>query len=365
MIHPDFTSCSFLYVDEPSRTTIEAPSACFFLNAGKASGHRRRVFCSGICLSPSSARSSSFLSPPSSSRVSFSTVIVSRHSMSLSRFLVGFLVALIIIISSVQIVVTSTPALLFIITSQAHFVVNNSPAQLVVTTIPNRVLIVAPLSINRNARSINSEGKLARSALTDLLSSTVLTPSTLSGRHSSRSKPSAQQQRNLHRLWFTSTNPTGCGGLIPSLFSGVFIWPPPDALLLSPNEDSSAFSLIGFVDCLVGCILVIPCWFRHGNVEVRSVVLSSMSTPPQKFNSFRVSMKVKMSPLSDCSTGTTRVHLAQRSDVLLKLRTLFVQPSQVSKVCSSSLVISTIRFHGLAILFISAKSMIFKLSVTV
>ncbi|CDY34586.1 hypothetical protein HID58_081118 [Brassica napus] len=261
--------------------------------------------------------------------------------MSLSRFLVGFLVALIIIISSVQIVVTSTPALLFIITSQAHFVVNNSPAQLVVTTIPNRVLIVAPLSINRNARSINSEGKLARSALTDLLSSTVLTPSTLSGRHSSRSKPSAQQQRNLHRLWFTSTNPTGCGGLIPSLFSGVFIWPPPDALLLSPNEDSSAFSLIGFVDCLVGCILVIPCWFRHGNVEVRSVVLSSMSTPPQKFNSFRVSMKVKMSPLSDCSTGTTRVHLAQRSDVLLKLRTLFVQPSQIHLVSSESLVVGT------------------------
>ncbi|WZZ28258.1 hypothetical protein YC2023_011659 [Brassica napus] len=61
----------------------------------------------------------------------------------------------------------------------------------------------------------------------------------------------------------------------------------------------------------------------------------------------------------------TRVHLAQSSDVVLKLRTLFVQPSQVSKVCSSSLVTSTIRFHGLAILFISAKSRIFKCYVTV
>ncbi|CAN6930829.1 unnamed protein product, partial [Brassica oleracea] len=248
--------------------------------------------------------------------------------MSMSRFLAGFLVALIIITSSVQIVVTSTPALLFFTTSEAHFVVNNSPAQLVVAAIPNRVLVVAPLSINRNARSINSEGKLARSALTDLPSSTVLTPSTLSSRHSSRSKPGAQQQRNLHGLWFTSTSPTGRGGVIPSLFSGVFIRPPPDALLLSTNEDSSTFSLIGFVDCLVRCILVIPCWSRHGNVEVRSVGLSSMSTPPQKFSSFRVSMKVKMSPLSDCSTGTTRVHLAQSSDVVLKLRTLFVQPSQ-------------------------------------
>ncbi|KAG5385617.1 hypothetical protein IGI04_037087 [Brassica rapa subsp. trilocularis] len=227
--------------------------------------------------------------------------------MSLSRFLAGFLVALIIITSPVQSVVTSTPALLFITTSQAHFIVNNSPAQLVVTAIPNRVLVVAPLSINRNTRSINSEGKLARSALTDLPSSTVLTPSTLSSRHSSRSKP----------------------------------------------------------DCLVRCILVIPCWSRHGNVEVRSVGLSSMSTPPQKFSSFRVSMKVKMSPLSDCSTGTTRVHLAQSSDVVLKLRTLFVQPSQVSKVCSSSLVTSTIPFHGLAILFISAKSKIFKRYVTI
>ncbi|KAL0836804.1 hypothetical protein Bca101_088694 [Brassica carinata] len=72
-----------------------------------------------------------------------------------------------------------------------------------------------------------------------------------------------------------------------------------------------------------------------------------------------------MSPLSDCSTCTTRVHIAQSSDVVLKLRTLFVQPSQVSKVCSSSLVTSTIRFHGLAILFISAKSRIFKCYVTV
>ncbi|KAG2306124.1 hypothetical protein Bca52824_025872 [Brassica carinata] len=112
--------------------------------------------------------------------------------MPLSRFLAGFLVALLVVTSSVQIAVTSsTPALLFITISQAHFVVNNSPAQLVVAAIPNRVPVVAPLSMNRNGRSINSEGKLARS---DLTTSTVLTPSTLSGRHSSSSKPGAQQQ---------------------------------------------------------------------------------------------------------------------------------------------------------------------------
>ncbi|KAL0899911.1 hypothetical protein Bca101_083872 [Brassica carinata] len=91
-----------------------------------------------------------------------------------------------------------------------------------------------------------------------------------------------------------------------------------------------------------------------------------MPTPPLKFNSFRVSMKVKMSPLSDFSTGTTRVHLAQSSDVVLDLRTLLIQPSQVSKVCSSSaLGPSTIRFHGPAILFVSTKSRSFMLSLSV
>lgn len=108
------------------------------------------------------------------------------------------------------------------------------------------------------------------------------------------------------------------------------------------------------MDCLVRCILVILSWFRHGNVEVRSIELSSVSTPPEKFNSFRVSMKVKMSPLSDCSSGMTRVHLAQISDVVLNLRTLFVQPSQV-----------TIRFHGPSILIVSFKSRMFILSVSV
>lgn len=184
----------------------------------------------------------------------------------------------------------------------------------------------------------------------------MLTPSTLTGRHSSRFEPGAQQQRNFRGLWFTSTSPTRCGGLLSSLVSGVFIRPLHEALHPSPNDnnDSSAFSLIGFMDCLVRCILVILSWFRHGNVEVRSIELSSVSTPPEKFNSFRVSMKVKMSPLSDCSSGMTRVHLAQISDVVLNLRTLFVQPSQV-----------TIRFHGPSILIVSFKSRMFILSVSV
>ncbi|KAJ4909471.1 Uncharacterized protein Rs2_04092 [Raphanus sativus] len=173
-----------------SGTTIEAPSTHFFLDAGKASCRRRRVFCSDVCLSPSSVRSSSFLSPPSppSSLILFSTVILSLNS---------------------------TPALLCITTSQAHFVGNNAPVQLVV--VANCVLVVAPLSINGNARSIISEGKLARSALTGLHTSTVLTPSTLTGRHSSRFEPGAQQQRNFRGLWFTSTSPTRCGGLLSLL----------------------------------------------------------------------------------------------------------------------------------------------------
>ncbi|KAJ4884085.1 Uncharacterized protein Rs2_34178 [Raphanus sativus] len=93
-----------------SGTKIEEPSACFFLDAGKASGRRRRVYCSGICLSPSSAQSSKILalySPPSHA----------LFSMSLFRFLTGFLVVLLIVTASVQIVVTSTPAA---VTVQIH-----------------------------------------------------------------------------------------------------------------------------------------------------------------------------------------------------------------------------------------------------
>ncbi|CAH8354427.1 unnamed protein product [Eruca vesicaria subsp. sativa] len=197
------------------------------------------------------------------------------------------------------------------------------------------------------------------SVLAEFPISTVLTPSTLSRRHSSRSKPGPQQQRKLQGLWFIPTSPTGRDGVVPSSFAGVFIRPRPDALFRSSNNDSNAFSSIGFVVCFVRYILVIPYWSRHGNVEVRSIGLSSMSTPPQKFNSFRVYMKIKMSPFSDCSTVTTRVHLAQINDIVFKLKTIFVQSSQVSKVCScSTTVTSTIRFLSSSSLFVSAKSRI-------
>lgn len=53
----------------------------------------------------------------------------------------------------------------------------------------------------------------------------------------------------------------------------------------------------------------------EGNVD-RSVGLSSMSTPPPIYNIFRISMKVKLFLLLDCSIGT-RVHLAQSCDLCL------------------------------------------------
>ncbi|CAH8359076.1 unnamed protein product [Eruca vesicaria subsp. sativa] len=68
---------------------------------------------------------------------------------------------------------------------------------------------------------------------------------------------------------------------------------------------------------------------------------------------------MKMSLFSDCSTVTTRVHLAQISDIVFKLKTIFVQSSQVSKVCScSATVTSTIRFLSSSSMFVSAKSRI-------
>ncbi|WZZ00258.1 hypothetical protein YC2023_072586 [Brassica napus] len=61
-----------------------------------------------------------------------------------------------------------------------------------------------------------------------------------------------------------------------------------------------------------------------------------------------------------------RVHLAQSRDVMLNLRTLFFQPSQVSRVCSNSnFVTGAIQFQGPSSLFISDKSMTGILSVSV
>ncbi|KAL0685715.1 hypothetical protein Bca4012_052563 [Brassica carinata] len=61
-----------------------------------------------------------------------------------------------------------------------------------------------------------------------------------------------------------------------------------------------------------------------------------------------------------------RVHLAQSRDVMLNLRTLFVQPSQVSRVCSNSnFVTCAIRFQGPSSRFISDKSRTGILSISV
>ncbi|WZZ16813.1 hypothetical protein YC2023_109902 [Brassica napus] len=67
-----------------------------------------------------------------------------------------------------------------------------------------------------------------------------------------------------------------------------------------------------------------------------------------------------MSPLSDCSTGTTRVHLAQSSDVVLKLRTLFVQPSQGTSSSELELVLLVPLLSNFAVSFIQRRFRLFR-----
>ncbi|KAF3597182.1 hypothetical protein DY000_02026752 [Brassica cretica] len=113
--------------------------------------------------------------------------------------------------------------------------------------------------------------------------------------------------------------------------------------------------------------------FQHGNVGVQSCVLNNVLALPwilvnviyicwsEVFEKSIVYMGLETTLAS-----VYRVHLAQNRDIMLILRTLFVQPSQVSRVCSNSnFVTCAIRFQGPPSLFISDKSRTGILSVSV
>ncbi|CAN7075827.1 unnamed protein product [Brassica oleracea var. botrytis] len=113
--------------------------------------------------------------------------------------------------------------------------------------------------------------------------------------------------------------------------------------------------------------------FQHGNVGVQSCVLNNVLALPwilvnviyiswsEVFEKSTVYMGLETTLAS-----VYRVHLAQSRDVMLNLRTLFIQPSQVSRVCSNSnFVTCAIRFQGPSSLFISDKSRTSILSVSI
>ncbi|KAH0923795.1 hypothetical protein HID58_023813 [Brassica napus] len=113
--------------------------------------------------------------------------------------------------------------------------------------------------------------------------------------------------------------------------------------------------------------------FQHGNVGVQSCVLNNvLALPWILVNDIYISWSevfeksIVYMGLETTLASVYRVHLAQSCDVMLNLRTLFVQPSQVSRVCSNSnFVTCAIRFQGPSSLFISDKSMTGILSVSV
>ncbi|KAH0875217.1 LOW QUALITY PROTEIN: hypothetical protein HID58_072579, partial [Brassica napus] len=113
--------------------------------------------------------------------------------------------------------------------------------------------------------------------------------------------------------------------------------------------------------------------FQHGNVGVQSCVLNNvLALPWILVNVIYISWSevfdksIVYMELETTLASVYRVHLVQNRDVMLNLRTLFVQPSQVSRVCSNSnFVTCTIRFQGPSSLFISDKSRTGILSVSV
>ncbi|KAH0870786.1 hypothetical protein HID58_077808, partial [Brassica napus] len=104
--------------------------------------------------------------------------------------------------------------------------------------------------------------------------------------------------------------------------------------------------------------------FQHGNVGVQSCVLNNvLSLPWILVNVIYIcwsevfEKSIVYMGLETTLASVYRVHLAQNRDVMLNLRILFVQPSQVSRVCSNSnFVTCAIRFQGPPSLFISDKS---------
>ncbi|KAF2583931.1 hypothetical protein F2Q70_00037775 [Brassica cretica] len=113
--------------------------------------------------------------------------------------------------------------------------------------------------------------------------------------------------------------------------------------------------------------------FQHGNVSVQSCVLNNvLALPWILVNVIYISWSevfeksIVYMGLETTLASVYRVHLAQSRDVMLNLRTLFIQPSQVSRVCSNSnFVTCAIRFQGPSSLFISDKSRTGILSVSI
>ncbi|CAN7008993.1 unnamed protein product [Brassica oleracea var. botrytis] len=104
--------------------------------------------------------------------------------------------------------------------------------------------------------------------------------------------------------------------------------------------------------------------FQHGNLGVQSCVLNNvLALPWIQVSIIYISWSevfeksIIFMGLETALASVYRVHLAQSRDVMLNLRKLFVQPSQVSRVCSNSnFVTCPIRFQGPSSLFISDKS---------
>ncbi|KAH0854460.1 hypothetical protein HID58_069157 [Brassica napus] len=110
---------------------------------------------------------------------------------------------------------------------------------------------------------------------------------------------------------------------------------------------------------------------QHGNGGVQSCVLTNVPASPVilvkllSINWSKVLEKSNLYMKLEPIVSVYRVHLAQSHGVVLNPRPLFVQISQVSRVCSTStLVTITIRFQDPSILLISAKSKTIRLSMS-